>query len=587
MAEREKQLLITGVLLVMAVISIAGLFDVGRQYLDFGLVYGKGITNITASELVFYLWYFTFGVLAICFLSAALMRMSFLQKFEIELERFIEWRFFVPSLALLLFGEIILFQYAILDYAPVTDDESVYVFIAKTLLKGRLVNPSPGDLEFFQNQFIIVNNDMWYGKYPIGHPLFLAVGELLALRFLVVPLVTTLTFVMTYIVGVELFTKKQAGLALCLLVISPHFIFMGASELSHPTASLLMMLGLWSLLKIRKEGNLLWGCMSGVFWGYGLLVRPFPGILFALAAGVWLILGAGELTKKRKLLTLLLGLLPVLLAGLFLLWVNDVQTGSPMRTGYHASENISAGGLRSLGLFANYAGIVGTSVGGALVRQNFWLFGWPLSLIFIPFARPRTRRIAFWGLIAAAYVYRLVIPKTVVSTLGPVYMTEIVPLLALASANGMVRLRNKFLWSEAPTKQLIPAVVMAACVVAAVTFVPIQMREIRISSAIRQTASRLVERNTQGEVLVFANKMVYPPYGHSWSVFPPNPSPDLDDRVIFVRQMVDDEGAERNMDFWQRRFPDRSAWLFHAGSKGGVFREIKSARDFVLSPVVR
>jgi hypothetical protein len=258
-----------------------------------------------------------------------------------------------------------------------------------------------------------------------------------------------------------------------------------------------------------------------------------------------------------------------------------------MRSGYHASENISGGGLRTLGLFANYAGIVGTSVGGALVRQNFWLFGWPLSLIFIPFARPRTRRIAFWGLITAAYVYRLIIPKTVVSTLGPVYMTEIIPLLALASANGMVRLRNKFIRSDIGSQQLISAVVIAACVVAAVTFVPIQMREIGISSDIRQTANKLIEKNTQGKVLVFANKMVYPLYGHSWSAFPPNPSPDLDDKVIFVRQMVGAEGAERNMEFWKRRFPDRSAWLFHAGSKGGLFREIKNTRDFTLSPIVR
>jgi hypothetical protein len=585
MAGREKQLIIIGLLLVMAVVSVAGFYDAGRQYLDFGLVYGKGITKIPASELVFYLWYFAFGMLAICFLSAALMKMSFLQQLERGFERLFEWRLFVPSLAVLLLGEILLFQHVVLGHAPITDDESVYVFIAQTLLKGRLVNPSPGDIDFFQNQFVILNSDMWYGKYPIGHPLFLAVGELLALRFLVVPLVTVFTFLMTYVVGMEFFTKKQAALALCLLVISPHFVFMGASELSHPTASLLMILGLWSLLKFRKNGSLLWAFLSGACWGYGLLVRPFPGVFFALVAGIWILFGAGELTKKRKLFSVSLGLLPVLLAGLFLLWVNYLQTGNLMRTGYHAAENISSSGLTSLGVLSHLGGLVGTSVGGALVRQNFWLFAWPLSLIFIPFARPRVGQIAFWGLIGAAYAYRLVIPKTVVSTLGPVYMTEIIPLLALAAANGMARVRGKLAWSEARTKQLITAFVVAACVVAAMTFVPIQIREIGISSSIRLTANKLIEKNTTGNVLVFANKMVYPPNGHSWSAFPPNPSPDLDDRVIFVRHMVGEDGARRNMEFWKRRFPMRSAWLFHALREGGMLKEIKRAEDFVTWPV--
>ena len=87
--------------------------------------------------------------------------------------------------------------------------------------------------------------------------------------------------------------------------------------------------------------------------------------------------------------------------------------------------------------------------------------------------------------------------------------------------------------------------------------------------------------------MVFTNKMVYPPNGHSWAVFPPNPSPDLDDEVIFVRQMGGADGARRNVEFWKRRFPDRRAWMFYAGRKEGIFREIKDEEDFAIPPVVR
>ena len=69
----------------------------------------------------------------------------------------------------------------------IADDESVYRFIAQTLLHGRIVNPVPGDPLLFHSQFVVANARGWFGMYPIGHPLLLAAGMTLHLDQVLIP----------------------------------------------------------------------------------------------------------------------------------------------------------------------------------------------------------------------------------------------------------------------------------------------------------------------------------------------------------------------------------------------------------------
>ena len=52
-------------------LALAGFYEVGLQYRDFPLPYGVAINNVTAGELVFYLWYLLFGGVAAAFFTAA------------------------------------------------------------------------------------------------------------------------------------------------------------------------------------------------------------------------------------------------------------------------------------------------------------------------------------------------------------------------------------------------------------------------------------------------------------------------------------------------------------------------------------
>ena len=65
------------------------------------------------------------------------------------------------------------------------------------------------------------------------------------------------------------------------------------------------------------------------------------------------------------------------------------------------------------------------SLGNTLLRQFFWLLGCPLLVLLALRARPRRATLLLWGMIASAYAYRLLVPKTVLATTGPIYVMEI------------------------------------------------------------------------------------------------------------------------------------------------------------------
>jgi hypothetical protein len=158
-------------------------------------------------------------------------------------------------------------------------------------------------------------------------------------------------------------------------------------------------------------------------------------------------------------------------------------------------------------------------------------------------------------------------PKTVVGSTGPIYVTELVPLLMLAVVDGSQRLRRALPLRAAPL--CLAVVLTAACM-----FVPVQWRTLRRAVDVRSLVFRMLEQNHAERALVFCDALVFPSSGHSWAYFPDNPSPDLDDPVIFVR-MPRANVLLNIQDFWRRRFPDRRAFAYTWNEQGEPqFREL-------------
>lgn len=546
------------------VACVLGFFQIAASHDDFVLPQ-QGVTTIPDLELIFYAYYALLGTIALACAYGGLSALHADQRTRAWLAPIAsEPRRAVWPLALIAFGASLLFRRVVLEGQPIADDESTYLFIARTLLHGRVVNPLPEQPDFFRNQFVVMNRHGWFGKYPIGYPLLLAVGEAVHLRDVVQPLMAAACVALTFAIGVRLFDAKRALLGALLLVCSPHFIWTAGTLLSQPTASLCLMLGCWAGLVAADGGKLRWFVASGLAFGWGIAVRPVPGVPFAAVAiacvfaHAWR--AAPEQRRRAWLGAFALGAASAL-GGIAILLVNYAQSGDPLSSGYHEFHG-------HVTLFSNKLAVLFNSLFGGLLRENFWLFGAPLGLVPVLFARPARAAWAFWGMIAAELACRLLTPKTVVSTTGPIYLTEIVPLLTLAAADGSWRMVAKW------RLQLLP-LMAAGALVACSMFVPVQYATVERSVYLRGLIFEALRRSGAERALVFSDALVFPSSGTSWAYFPDNPSPDLSDDIVFAR--VPKADVMRSVqDFWARHFADRRAFLYLWSPNGEpLFRELQ------------
>jgi hypothetical protein len=533
---------------------------VGQQYEGFRIPHGFGVQQIHPDELAFSYWYVGLGIPTLLLLAWALDGTRIPARILAALRRLAEQPRIGLSAALVAGLAALIVRAFVLQFAPIADDESTYLFIARTLLGGSVVNPSPGDLEFFRNQFIILSDVAWYGKYPIGHALVLALGEAVGLRLLVAPVLTACSLFFTYALGRQLFPGRQALLAALLLLLSPQFLFTGATELSQTSSTLCLVVTLWALVRLDRGGAIGFAALAGAALGFGLLVRPLPGVLFLAVAGVFVLVRFRDEALGRQLRRLAVGAAPVVFFGSVLVLAQYLQTRDLTQSSYGSYH----GAGHTLGIF--HLDWVAASFWGALLRQNLWLFGWPLSFVFLPFAFRSRNTALLWSMVIAEYAYRILVPKTVVASTGPIYVAEIVPLLALLSAVGMSE-ATRWLGRHAFSRgaERVTGLALASVAVACAAFMPVHIRDLSRSSAHRQTVHRLLDHAEAGESLIFANRAVDMHRARSWAYFPENPSPDLSDARLFVRLPAGEEGLARAHSFWQRRFPKRQAWVFEWG----------------------
>jgi hypothetical protein len=242
-----------------------------------------------------------------------------------------------------------------------------------------------------------------------------------------------------------------------------------------------------------------------------------------------------------------------------LLAVNYLQTGDALSSGYHQVHG-------SVEVFNNEHADLANSLLGALLRENFWLLGVPGCLVPMLCARPQRWAALYWGMLAAELAYRVISPKTVVASTGPIYLTEVVPLLLLGVVDGVCRVRELFDAAALKKLRALP-LLAAAMAVAACMFWPVQWRTLRRSVEARSMLVQALEHSDAERVLVFADALVNPASVFSWAYFPDNPSPDLSDDIVYVRVPKPDT-ARRAREFWLRRFGDRRAFALTWDQRG-------------------
>ncbi len=534
----------------------------GLAYNHYAIHYGTH--GWAPPEIAFLLQYLLFGSIAVILLGRAIELASGPQltsAFDglVTLSARSAWLTTAMTSGLV-FALVTLARYGLFGDTAITDDENVYTFMAATFATGRLYLPSmPEPIRpFFDNHFII-NNGKWYGIYFPGHPVALALGERLNLMHWIPAVAASLTVPLVFAVGRRVFGQRAALLALPLMALSPFFILSSATLLAHSTAGLLLMAFVYAVLRVlEKPGLGIWWATAALALGWAGLTRPLSAAAFAVP---WLVLLAGRLRHNRgdrrlmgAALFCLIGAGAVLLLAVY----NFTLSGDPLTTGYQTFSRLR-GMSFTLGAIVAPAPFPSIfELGYTIARLNFWLLGWPISLALLPWVRRSEESIAL--LLSPAGVVLLFAVTTVpsINVVGPVHYAELIPPLILLSASGLEEAtqwaRNRLSASAGRVLGFSIAAVLCALTL----YLPIYLGSLRAMAAVARAPYDLVETARLDHAVIFVRSLgalEFPPW--SWAYYPRNPSPDLNDPVLYVRDL----GEVRNRVLTQF-MPDRTPfWM--------------------------
>jgi len=237
--------------------------------------------------------------------------------------------------ALALLAGVVLFQ-----GLPTLVDGMVTRLQARAMAGGLLALELPDPMAAWLIPNTILTPEGWVSQYPPFPALLLAVGELLAVPWLVFPLLVGGTVTITTLLADRLFPEEPTLVRLggVLLALSPFLLFLGGGYLSHVPAAAFTALTLYATLR-ALEGRWEWAILVGVGSGAVVTSRPLLGLVLGVALPVayWV---AGSLRRRglpwlfSRLSGGLLGGAPFALGlGLY----NRHFFGHPTRLGYSAA----------------------------------------------------------------------------------------------------------------------------------------------------------------------------------------------------------------------------------------------------------
>jgi hypothetical protein len=459
------------------------------------------------------------------------------------------------------FAAVTLVRYGLLRDTAITDDENAYLFMARVFASGRLYLPSmPVEIRpFFDNQFII-NDGKWYGIYFPGHPLVLALGAVVGAERWIPSLVTVLSVVMGFLVARRIFGARAAALSALLFPVTAYLVFPSATLLAHSTAALALLTFVYGATRIGDAPEAIrWWIVAAIGLAWAGVTRPLGPAAFAVPWLVWLILCVRRNGRPRAWAGALVFCAIGLASTLLFCGYNFALTGDPFQTGYQRSIELNNHALLAGRLPAAWPLPTIYEVGHTILRVNFWEFGWPLSLLFVPFFRRTGPGIlVLLGSCAVPLAYAL-IGMTNVYALGPTHYAEIAVFVAILSASGIEGLVERVRRGGAGERwsRFVMAVPPVSVCCMLLVFLPIHAASLREMSQITRAPYELVESQGLDRAVVFVHSlpalMVHP---GAWVYFHRNPRPDLLDPVLFVRHLGPERGTQL-----MRAFPDRKAFI--------------------------
>lgn len=211
---------------------------------------------------------------------------------------------------------------------PHVPDEVVYLFNAKYFSEGQLTLPAPPVPAAFDVDLMEYEPTRWYSPMAAGWPAVLALGTLAGVPWLVNPLLAAVNVVLTFGLLTHLFSRRIAGVAAALLAVSPWFVFLGMSFMTHQLTLTCVLGAALGIVHARRTGRPSWGLLAGAAIGAVSLIRPLDGVIVGLLLLLWALGVGGTRLRLAPLAGVLAGAAVV---GALVLPYNQLLTGDPLK----------------------------------------------------------------------------------------------------------------------------------------------------------------------------------------------------------------------------------------------------------------
>jgi len=472
-------------------------------------------------------------------------------------------RLIVLICALALFSTAAVAYFAF-ERLPHLEDEVAYLFQARTMARGRLTVPSPAHPDSFWMPFVLDHNGRRFGKYPPGWPAVLAVGTAAQVPWLVNPILAAMALYLVYRLGKTLYDERTGLVAAALGLLSPLFLVLGGSFLSHMVSLVwLLLFSLWFLW--TTQGRSRWYAIgAGVAVGMAALTRSLTAVAYALP---FILYSLAQVVRRRQAHWRWYLLVAAAGSGVALLLpaYQAIVTGDPWLNPYllwWPYDRLGFGpgiGAMPGGHSPHYAWI---NLQQDLSNAATDVLGWP-GLSWLPLLmglglRPRRNRewlllLPACCLVAAYLFYWIGSPARL---WGPRYYYEGFGGLWLLAAAGLIKAWDLAAGWRHWARPTLAGLLAAMVAIGLVTTLPDRMQEAHGFYGITRAQMRPIEEAGLHQALVIVYAERWLEYGAMLGEM----SPLLDDDVIYARGSGPDVDAEVVAEF-----PGRSVYYLTQG----------------------
>lgn len=244
------------------------------------------------------------------------------------------WKIVLICLASLIIG--ISISWGIFDAVPHLEDEHATLYQAKLFANGKVTNPDTSLFASFWVPFVVNCNGHLFSKYTPGYSFVLALGVISHTPWLINPILAALGLFAVFLFCKEIYDERTGLMAASLGLISPMYMMLSGTFLSHSLSFTLLTFFAWAFIKMHKKEStraMRYAVLCGSLMGFAIITRPWTAVGIGSPFAIYAVAKFIRSPKSYWKLYLATITCCLLIASLLPLY-NTITTGNPLTNTY-------------------------------------------------------------------------------------------------------------------------------------------------------------------------------------------------------------------------------------------------------------